>query len=804
MNTKKTILLFSLLVSMVIYGQHRANYFVDGYHGGIYGHYPLSWYTQFMTDQLKANSSWKIGLEIEPETWDSVRVATPQAYFDFQKVMSTSQVEYNNPTYAQPYLYNVSGESIIRQFQYGMRKLRTHFPGIAFTTYASEEPCFTSQLPQLLKLFGFKYLSLKCPDTCWGGYTRAFGGQTVNLIGPDGTAITAVPRYACEQLQPNSVWQTTAWNNQRSFLLACRKAGIENPVGMCFQDAGWKYGPWLGSHQRNTRYVRWTDYISTLTDSTRRTSHTFTQEDVLPALMWGTQVLQRIGRQVRAAENQLVQAEKLSAMSALSRSFTPDTALFDSAWRTLMLAQHHDSWIVPYNHFKHYGNWANAIRCWTSHTIALARALTDSALGVDAEGAPYVTFFNTTETPRTEVVSLSASDGTCSVQQVSVPAFGHITVPRRVVSPVSTVCTQPTITLENDLYRITFNLERGGTVSHFLDKRDGHVVYHANANDTSGYALGELRGFFPAHQRFCSSAEQPAKATLYTYDHLMQTLHIEGSIAGTRFVKTITLKRHTPLVDCHLRIFWQHNQRIGEDVTTQRNASRTAHYDTRYMLNLFFPTMLKEAKLSKDAPFDVCESAYSDTFFNSWNSIKNNVLLHWADISEGPQGHGLALFTDHTTSYTYAPQHPLALTVQYAGPGLWWRNYPLDGVTEMRYALVPHASRWDASRLQQLAMQWQEPVVARGSYVWQPSCQYIQSAFALSAVVAQPDSSLTVRLFNADGSCEPQTVKFCFPVQQVALTDLDGHLLSQLPVSNNSISLSIPRFGLANLRVSRP
>lgn len=120
---------------------------------------------------------------------------------------------------------------------------------------------------------------------------------------------------------------------------------------------------------------------------------------------------------------------------------------------------------------------------------------------------------------------------------------------------MSTVCTQPTITLENDLYRITFNLERGGTVSHFLDKRDGHVVYHANANDTSGYALGELRGFFPAHQRFCSSAEQPAKATLYTYDHLMQTLHIEGSIAGTRFVKTITLKRHTPLVDCHLRIF---------------------------------------------------------------------------------------------------------------------------------------------------------------------------------------------------------------------------------------------------------
>ena len=27
-------------------------YFVDGYHGGIYGHYPVKWKTQFIVDQL--------------------------------------------------------------------------------------------------------------------------------------------------------------------------------------------------------------------------------------------------------------------------------------------------------------------------------------------------------------------------------------------------------------------------------------------------------------------------------------------------------------------------------------------------------------------------------------------------------------------------------------------------------------------------------------------------------------------------------------------------------------------------------
>ena len=28
-------------------------YFVDGYHGGIYGHYPLEWKTQFITSTLE-------------------------------------------------------------------------------------------------------------------------------------------------------------------------------------------------------------------------------------------------------------------------------------------------------------------------------------------------------------------------------------------------------------------------------------------------------------------------------------------------------------------------------------------------------------------------------------------------------------------------------------------------------------------------------------------------------------------------------------------------------------------------------
>ena len=46
-------------------GSGQTAYFADGYHGGVYGHYPM-WQAKFMVDKLNENPNWKINLEIEP------------------------------------------------------------------------------------------------------------------------------------------------------------------------------------------------------------------------------------------------------------------------------------------------------------------------------------------------------------------------------------------------------------------------------------------------------------------------------------------------------------------------------------------------------------------------------------------------------------------------------------------------------------------------------------------------------------------------------------------------------------------
>src|SRR5258708_34023356 len=125
-----------------------------------------------------------------------------------------------------------------------MGKLRHDFGGLIFSTYSSEEPCFTSALPQILRSYGFKYASLKNPNPWWGGYTRAYGGELVDWIGPDGSRILTVPRYATETLKPHSTWETIAANNSVAYVLGALRAGIGHPVGMCLQDAGWANGPW--------------------------------------------------------------------------------------------------------------------------------------------------------------------------------------------------------------------------------------------------------------------------------------------------------------------------------------------------------------------------------------------------------------------------------------------------------------------------------------------------------------------------------------------------------------------------------
>ncbi|MCC8170504.1 MAG: alpha-mannosidase [Parabacteroides sp.] len=844
---KRSIYTLLLLVTATRLFAQQA-WFVDGFHGGIYGHYPVEWKTEYLTDLIAGYPEWRMCLEIEPETWDTVAVRTPGDYARFRSIATDKRVEFTNPAYTQPYCYNISGESIIRQFGYGIERLRKHFPGVTFATYSVEEPCFTSCLPQILRQFGFRYAVLKCPNTCWGGYTAPYGGESVNWTGPDGSSILTVPRYACEELVKNSVWQTAAWGNETSYLKACAEAGIKHPVGMTFQDAGWKRGPWIGtgdSIKNNSVYVTWREYFETVADSSACLPYRLSQEDIRVSLMWGSQALQRIARQVRHAENRLIQAEKISMIAYLCNGYRYGKEQSDEAWRTLMLSQHHDSWIVPYNRLRKDTTWAEAIAGWTQSTERLCNDIITGAVqsfstGETGEKGFYLRIYNTLGVPRreivravlpeslagrrlhvtdaagkkTETVTETRDNETAVLLEADIPAFGYATYR---VEPDCKVAKEKKakekkahgpVVLENSMYRIVIDPLKGGTVKSLVAKQEGGKEFTDSGNE---FSIGELRGFFYDEGAFRSSAETPAEVTVIRNNPLEKTVRIQGSIASHPFTQLLTIKEGQRKIEFDLTINWKHNTGIGEYRQQDAYANnRRAFYDDRFKLNVLFPVDLESPRLYKNAPFDVCRSELDNTHFNTWDSIKHTVILNWVDLAEGNGRPGFALLSDHTTSYSYGKDFPLGLTVQFSGNGLWGRDYPINGPTHIRFAVIPHSGEWDTADIHNESQRWNEPPVCSFLRNTQPGNVSLinteGTGYELSATYLQGDEMM-VRFFNASGDGSVRTIKFGTALSKAEEIELGGAIVATPALHTtgygSELKTGMPRFGLKTFKLSK-
>jgi alpha-mannosidase len=326
-------------------------YFADGYHGGAKGHMPVGAWRDIL-NTLRDIPQWKLCFDIEAPTWDVVLRDDPEAYRELKNYLEQqsldSRIEMVAGTFSQPYGWAISGESNIRQLTRGGELIRRHFPTTTITTYAVQEPCWSSALPQILLSLGFTGAVLKDPGTAWAGYSAWFDAELVKWTGPDGSAIATVPRYACEELR--KVYETESAYATPEFARKCVAHGIPHPAGTYLQDLGWAAKPHVSGDY--IRYVTWREYIHKIADKPTR-EWRYSIEDVLTTLPWGEKTLQTIAQQVRAAENRLPAAEKAAAIAWLEgKTPWPGDRLRD-AWDSVLWAQGHDPWIGCGSHTGH-------------------------------------------------------------------------------------------------------------------------------------------------------------------------------------------------------------------------------------------------------------------------------------------------------------------------------------------------------------------------------------------------------------------------------------------------------------------
>jgi alpha-mannosidase len=556
--------------------------------------------------------------------------------------------------------------------------------------------------------------------------------------------------------------------------------------------------------------------------------------------MWGSQVLQKIAQEVRASENNLIMAEKMNVMNFIMSGRAVDNFLFRKAWYNLALSQHHDSWIVPYNGLFPGQTWAQAIEGWTKSADETAKGIMQQMLSNNRQGTSSIArIINTTASPREELVEVLLPDeyfwrnivvtdeqnreipihvyrkeGQTAYQFVAkAPAFGYVDYNikegKRTLPEMSAVChafydLNNDYVVESDMYRIVFDLRKGGVIKSLIAKKINNKEF---VDGSSEFGFGELRCFFYDEGKFRSNTESIASISVIQKTPSSVTIKIAGEVAGHPTAQFITLNQGQERIDCSLEIDWQGNPGIGEYKSDDAYRSkRRPFYDDRYKLVLMLPAALGEQQVYKNAPFDVCESRLEDTFFANWDSIKHNVILNWVDFLDKNQQYGMALFSDHTTTYTHGKNFPAGLTIQYSGNGLWGRNYPITRPAKINYALLPHAQKWDKAGIWNKSVNWNEPLTVKilsGNAGSKSFVSLNKTGYEISAGEIK-NSEVYLRIFNAESDDKPVTLSLGFSPKKVEQVQLNGEVIKDVPVKKikeqDAVEVSMPRFGFVTLK----
>lgn len=731
-------------------------YFVDGYHGGIRGHMPEgSW--QDILHALECWPEWKVSLEIEPESWEYLRRSDPGTYRRLRRFVSDSEsvcrVEFISGSYAQPFCWAVNGESNIRQLLYGRKLLRRHFPDAVIDTYAVQEPCFTSALPQILTLMGYQRMSLKNP-TAWGGYMAKMAGEIIWLKGPDGSAIPAVPRYACEELISCNATDGSGYDYDliRRYADKCIDNGIEAPVGMCLQDLGWPSAPLV--RDMDVEYVTWREYF-------RRFGHRIqgeallSQDHIRVALPWGNRIFGEMLGKVRRAENRILQVEKLLAIAWTEHEDSRERLrgsgeMLEMAWKMLMQAQHHDGYICATcgEGEKQWGYRSGRLALGAMDFLDAVAAAAQEEIGgreqADGGSSPdiWLKVVNTVgscrvgqaqvslgfgpgvrglrvydgagaEVPCQYQVTRSYADGGIGAASLrfgaEVDGIGYGSFRVEAISEsgscgagivpgtgIASRGIQNVVEVKTGRLHLVFDLTRGGSLVRFLDRQTGRD-YGAQAR-----GMGSLRGYSVKEGRFIDNMDTPVECEILENGSLCCRLLFRGSFHGIGFSQTVTVREGDPCVDFEVKAHFGEKTDIGFPYEPEEEerylGTRRSSCREDYKLGIQIPQE-GSVRLSKSAPFDVCESEATDTRFDSWETIQHNVVNGYVDLYQEESDTGLAVFCDRLNGYSLVEDR-FSLTLAFGyHANFWWGYQPAEGDYRLGYSLMPHAGDWESGRV---------------------------------------------------------------------------------------------------------
>jgi hypothetical protein len=346
-------------------------YIIEGYHGGV-----LYWdWLILIKGGLWKNLVWPavgesllyraekqgipLVLELDAVTFRYMADNQHRAFSRLKRLINEGMIEIVNGTFSQPLLQTISGEAIIRQFEHGLTVIK-ETTGFKVSVYACQEPCFCSQLPQILNGFNIPCALIR---THWAPFGEEAGINSpfISWEGPDGSSVKAVPRYDwMDYSNRNDLYEgalrgnisgghCSHWNKKwlESSGYLASVMGTDPMLISAMEDLSPHESPIPVSvglaDQGSIHFTTLTSFFK-VHAARHHYEHIpvkrFTSDDFIMSLPWGLEG-DSLMRARDDAESALLAAERIDAIVHVSGGISREKELHH-AWDKLLTAQHHD------------------------------------------------------------------------------------------------------------------------------------------------------------------------------------------------------------------------------------------------------------------------------------------------------------------------------------------------------------------------------------------------------------------------------------------------------------------------------
>ncbi len=719
----------------------------------------------------------------------------PELYAEIKEMIKAGRWEVEGAMWVEADCNLSSGESLVRQVQYGKNFFKDEFDVDSRVLWLPDVFGYSAALPQILRKSGVDWFVTS--KIGWND-TNTMPYDTFIWRGIDGTEINS--HFLTAQAQkkglgferyssygPSATAQETngAWNRYQ-------QKELTNEAIMTFGYGDGGGGPteeMLESIRRTSKglpgcaktEIKFAgEFLGKLSKNIKKHPEMVPkwQGELYLEFHRGTYTsIARNKKNNRSCEFLTLDAEAMGVlMNKLAGKPFPKKALKRS-WELLLTNQFHD--IIP-------GSSIPEVYEQSDKDYEEIRGITEGIRGdaheyvasnVNTEG--YV-IFNPHSFKNSSTVKIDGK----SVYVKDVPAKGYKVVKPEINDTGVKISGR---TVSNKFFTVKFDTDYN--IVSIFDKKNHREVIRNGEKANRFIVLEDYNDCYPTWELQMSSRDKT-----YFIDTVSDVYEIND---GARCGIHLKRKHMDSVIE---QIIWFYNDMPKIDFETKAD-----WHQIKQLLKVSFPVDINSDKASYEIQFGTIERP---THFNtSWDQAKFEVCGHkYADLSEGC--YGVSLINDCKYGHDiHNGDMRLTLIKCDWNPGNTG-VYNDQGEHSFTYSIYPHAGNLASCDVVKYAYDLNMPMTAvktegKGSLPREYSLVSVDKDNVIIETVKEGeyDEKTVIRMYETKNTRTKATVKFGFDVKEAYVSDLSEKEIKKLTVKNNSVSLDIKPFEIVTLKV---